>query len=147
MLSRSGSPTSQLDPPPGMAVTRPAEIVDSGAAARGLARGGLPPHLFRRVRDYVLAHLAEKVTNRALAEFVGLSTCYFTRAFKQSAGVAPHRFVLQSRIERVKHLLVQTNLPLSHIAIAAGFADQSHCARRFREFVGITPTRFRWLSR
>ena len=82
-----------------------------------------------------------------LAEFVGLSAWHFARAFKQTAGVPPHRFVLQSRVERVKHLLVETELPVAQIAVAAGFADQSHCARWFREIVGITPSRFRWLGR
>jgi len=56
----------------------------------------------------------------------------------------PHRFLLQRRVERVKHLLIETDLPLAEIAVAAGFADQSHCTRRFRELVGITPRRFRW---
>jgi transcriptional regulator GlxA family with amidase domain len=111
------------------------------------ARGGLPPRAFRRVREYVLAHLGEDISNRVLAQLAGFSAFYFARAFKQSAGLSPHRFVLQCRVERVKHLLVETDLPVAQIAIEAGFADQSHCSRYFRNFVGIPPNRFRWLSR
>lgn len=111
------------------------------------SRSGLPPRAFRRVREYILAHLEDDVSNRILAEFVGLSSWYFARAFKQTAGVSPHRFVLQNRVERVKHLLVETELPLAQIALAAGFGDQSHCTRWFRKLVGITPSRFRWLRR
>jgi AraC-like DNA-binding protein len=107
----------------------------------------LPPRAFRRVREYILEHLAEDISNRALAELVGLSACYFARVFKQSAGVSPHRFVLQSRVDRVMYLLAETELPLAQIAVVAGFADQSHCTRRFRQLVGITPSRFRWLRR
>ena len=111
------------------------------------ARGGLSPRAFRRVREYVLAHLAEKISNRVLAELAGLSPYYFARAFKQSAGVSPHRFVVRCRVERVTHLLIATDLPLAQIARAAGFGDQSHCSRWFHQLVGISPSRFRWLRR
>jgi transcriptional regulator GlxA family with amidase domain len=146
MLSRVGNPTNQLKPPPGTIVAGSGDVADSGHVYVPTHRG-LPPRAFRRVREYVIAHLAENISNRVLAELVGLSACYFVRAFKASAGLSPHRFVLQGRIERVKHLLVETELPIAQIAITAGFADQSHCTRCFREFVGITPARFRWLSR
>jgi len=146
MLSSIGSQTSQLKPPPGMIVAGPVDVAGRGDG-QALAYGGLPPRAFQRVRDYILAHLEEEITNRDLAEFAGLSAFHFARVFKQSAGVSPHQFVLERRVERVKRLLAETDLPIAQIAVAAGFADQSHCARRFRELVGITPTRFRWLSR
>jgi len=145
MLAPVGSLTNQLTLP-GMIVAGSRDVAD-GDDTHVPARGGLPPRAFRRVREYILAHLAEDISNRMLAELAGLSAYYFARAFKQSAGVSPHRYVLQSRVERVKHLLVETELPVAQIALAAGFADQSHCSRRFRELVGITPTRFRWLTR
>ena len=146
MLSRVGDLTNQLGPPSDMIVAGSGDVADSGGAHVPM-RGGLRPSAFRRVREYILAHLAEDISIRVLAEFVGLSAWHFARAFKQTAGVPPHRFVLQSRVERVKHLLVETELPVAQIAVAAGFADQSHCARWFREIVGITPSRFRWLGR
>jgi transcriptional regulator GlxA family with amidase domain len=145
MLSRVGSLTNQLTPP-GMVVAGLGDGADCGDVHVPV-RGGLPPRALRRVREYIVTHLAEDISNRVLAQLVGLSDCYFSRAFKQSAGMPPHRFVLQSRVERVKHLLVETELPLAQIAITAGFTDQSHCTRRFRELVGITPSRFRWLRR
>jgi len=111
------------------------------------ARGGLPPRALRRVREYVLAHIEENITIQALASIVGLSRFHFTRAFKQSEGVTPHQFLLQCRVKRVQQLLTATELPLSQIALAAGFSDQSHCSRRFRELVGITPSRYRWSMR
>ena len=145
MLSRVGNLTNQSTPPPGIIVADPCDIADSGGHVP--ARGGLPPRACRRVREYILEHLAEDISNRVLAELVGLSACYFARAFKQSAGVSPHRFVLQSRVDRVKHLLAETELQLAQIAVATGFADQSHCTRRFHQLVGLTPSRFRWLRR
>jgi AraC family transcriptional regulator len=117
------------------------------ATVRAPARGGLAPRALRRVREYVLAHLEEDISNGVLANLAGLSSYHFTRVFKQSTGVSPQRFVRERRVERVKHLLVETDLSIAQIALAAGFADHSHCSRWFREIAGITPSRFRWLSR
>jgi transcriptional regulator GlxA family with amidase domain len=146
MLSRVSNLTSQLKPPPGMIVASSGDVADGGDV-HVPARGGLRPRAFRRVREYILAHLEENISNSVLAEFVGLSASYFVRAFKQSAGLSPHRFVLQSRVDRVKRLLIETELPLAQIALTAGFADQAHCTRWFRELVGIPPGRFRWSRR
>jgi transcriptional regulator GlxA family with amidase domain len=147
MLSRVDHLTDQFKLPPAAIVVAGSDGVADEADVRLLARGGLPPRAFRRVREYILAHLADDVSNIVLAGFVGLSPSHFSRAFKQSAGVSPHRFVLQHRIERVKQLLAETELPLAQIAVTAGFGDQSHCSRWFRELVGITPSRFRWMAR
>jgi transcriptional regulator GlxA family with amidase domain len=147
MLSRVSQLTNHSKPSLGMIVVAGSREVVNGADIQVPARGGLPPRAFRRVREYVLAHLTEKISNRVLAQSVGLSASHFSRAFKQSAGVSPHRFVLESRIERVKHLLSESELPLAQIAVNAGFGDQSHCSRWFRKLVGITPSRFRWLNR
>ena len=118
-----------------------------GAAEPGLHRGGLPPRALRRVREFIEAHLEQTISIQALAAMVGLSMCHFARAFKQSQGVTPHDYLVHCRVRRTQELLADTNLPLSEIAIAAGFADQSHCARRFRELVGLTPSRYRWSTR
>ena len=130
------------------ASTRRGHLVNGNITARPPA-GGLPPRaLPARVRASTYTeHLTEDVGNCVLAGMVGLSDSYFSRAFKRSAGVSPHRFVLQRRIELVKQLLVDTDLPLAHIAVKAGFGDQSHCSRWFHQLVGVTPSRFRWMSR
>lgn len=111
------------------------------------ARGGLPPGALRRVREYIALHLEENISIEILANIAELSTCHFARAFKQSEGVTPHRYLLQCRVRRVQELLANSKLPLAEIALAVGFADQSHCARRFREMVGTTPRRYRWSTR
>jgi len=110
-------------------------------------RGGLSPMIMRRVREYVDAHLDETISINALAGVAGLSPFHFARAFKQSEGVPPHNYVVLRRVKRTMELLAETDLPLSKIALAAGFSDQSHCARRFRENVGMCPRDYRWSTR
>src|SRR6516165_7954355 len=111
------------------------------AQAHPRIRGGMPPRALRRVREYIEAHLEETISIEALAGIGRLSKYHFARAFKQSEGLTPHDYLLQCRVRRAQELLANTDLPLSEIALASGFSDQSHCARRFRERVGITPGR------
>jgi AraC-like DNA-binding protein len=111
-----------------------------------LLRGGLPPATLRRVREFVDAHLAENIDTEALAATAGLSPFHFARAFKKSEGATPHRFVLQRRIAKAQELLSGSDNPISEIALAVGFADQSHFTRRFSELVGLSPGQFRKLQ-
>ena len=110
-------------------------------------RGGLPPRALRRVREYVEAHLEKNISLQMLASTAGLSMSHFARAFKQSQGVPPHEYLVRCRVRRVQELLATTDMPLSEIARASGFSDQSHCTRRFREQVGVTPSGYRWSMR
>ena len=116
-------------------------------ALRPRIRGGLPPRAIRRVREFVEEHLEENISIQALANIAGLSMYHFARAFKQSEGMTPHEYLIQRRVQRTKDLLAETDLSLSEIALASGFSDQSHCARRFREHVGVTPSSYRWSLR
>jgi transcriptional regulator GlxA family with amidase domain len=110
-------------------------------------RGGLPPQVLRRVREFIEANLERNISIKMLAAAAGLSTYHFARTVKQSLGMTPHDYVVQCRVRRVQRFLADTDLPLSEIALASGFSDQSHCARRFRERVGITPSHYRWSMR
>ena len=107
-------------------------------------RGGLPPRVLRRVKEHIDARIDERISVEALAGIANLSVCYFVRAFKQSVGLTPHDYLIRRRVERTMELLSATDLSLSEIALAAGFADQSHCARRFRQHVGMSPRAYRW---
>ena len=110
-------------------------------------RGGLPPGAMRRVREHVEVHLSESIDLAELAAIAGLSVYHFARAFKQSAGVTPHHYLVHRRIERAQEMLARSELPLSGIALATGFSDQSHLARHFRQMLGMTPGQFRWSQR
>jgi AraC-like DNA-binding protein len=111
------------------------------------SRGGLSPALAHRICEYVQSHLDEKISLEALASMAGLSAHHFARAFRQTVGMPPHGYLLQRRLERVEHLLRDTQLPLSQIALTVGFSDQSHLARHFRKLTGIAPSLARRLER
>ena len=107
------------------------------------ALGGLSTGAMRRVREYVDVHLNESINLTTLAAVAELSVHHFARQFKQTAGVTPHYYLTQKRLERAQKMLAQTDLSLSEIAYTAGFCDQSHLARHFRQMLGTTPRGFR----
>ena len=111
------------------------------------SRAGLQPALPHRICEYIDSHLEERIRLDGLAAMAGLSVHHFARAFAQSVGVPPHSYLLQQRTEKAQRLLRDTELPLSEIALAVGFFDQSHLARHFRRLAGMPPSAARWKER
>ena len=105
--------------------------------------GGLAPGAMRRVREHIEQHLCERIELKDLATLAGLSECHFSRAFKQSIGVPPHRYLMTRRITVAAGLVSRTDRALSEIALEVGFCDQSHFTRLFSAMVGETPRAFR----
>jgi len=108
-------------------------------------RGGLAPWQERRAKELLDAAIAGDISLSRLAIECGLSTRHFARAFQQSVGMPPHRYLLKRRVDRAKHLLRSTKQPLAEIAAMCGFADQSHFTRVFRASVGLAPGAWRRL--
>ena len=111
----------------------------AGPAPRERARGGLSPGARRRVLELIDAQLDARLSVDTLAREVGLSSAHFARAFKQTLGEAPHRFLLSRRLERARRLLEACGVQLSDVAARAGFADQAHFTRHFKRQFGVTP--------
>lgn len=105
--------------------------------------GGLAPWQERRVREFIDANLGGDPTLDELALACSLSKRHFTRAFRQSIGVAPHQWLQQRRVDRAKQLLAKPAIPLSTVALECGFADQSHFTKVFARVVGVTPRAWR----
>jgi AraC family transcriptional regulator len=112
-----------------------------------LRRGGLPPFVLQRVREYVAAHLASAIRLQRLAALAGLSPFHFSRAFKASTGLSPHAYVLHCRVAEAKRLLSHTTLAVADIAQRTGFSSPGQLSARFRAGTHTTPSAFRGLSR
>jgi AraC family transcriptional regulator len=108
-----------------------------------LERGGLPPRQARRVKELLNANLSGRILLTDLAAACDLSVRQFTRAFRESTGMAPHQWLVRRRVERAKDLLARTEQQLSTVASDCGFADQSHFTRVFSRAVGTTPAEWR----
>ena len=115
-------------------------LVRHTAKFKGLPLGRLEEQVLGRLRDYVVAHLDERIEAGALARIAGRSPFHFTRVFARSVGITPYRYVVHLRLQRALELMRDGRHGLAEIAAATGFADQSHLSRWVRRVHGVSPT-------
>jgi AraC family transcriptional regulator len=106
-------------------------------------RGGLSGWQQRQLARYIDEHLAEEISLLSLAHLAQLSPYHFSRAFKQSFGLPPHRYLTSRRIERAKILLAERKLSVTEIGLEVGFCETSSFTAAFRKLTGETPTDYR----
>ena len=106
------------------------------------ARGGLAAWQRRLVASHIEDHLSEQISLTALSRLVRLSPYHFSRAFKQSFGMPPHRYHTYQRIERAKVLLGGYALSVTDIGLSLGFNEASSFTTTFRKMTGLTPSRY-----
>lgn len=109
------------------------------------SKGGISQFKLRQALEYVERNLenGESISLEKIAASVGISYFHFSRAFKQSMGVSPNKYIATRRIERAKKLLAQTDDGIADIALQVGFSSQSHFTMMFQRLIGTTPKMFR----
>lgn len=93
------------------------------------------------------AHAAERVGLEDVAREAGASPFHFLRSFKRATGVTPYQYLLRLRLRRAARLLAEGAMPVTHVALEAGFQDLSNFVRTFRRAAGVSPARFSKLAR
>ncbi|MBD6618665.1 helix-turn-helix transcriptional regulator [Komarekiella sp. 'clone 1'] len=104
--------------------------------------GGLPKHKLKEAIAYINDNLDQNLSLAEIAAVVQMSPHYFASLFKQSTGIAPHQYVTKCRVERAKYLLTQ-ELSVIQVSQLVGFQSQSHFAKVFRKYIGVTPQIFK----
>jgi AraC-like DNA-binding protein len=89
-----------------------------------------------RVRDFVRAHLDQKLSLDALAARAGLSKYHFLRRYKQLTGLSPMQDVRRIRLEVAREVLLTSDLPLKAIAPRVGLANEYHLSRLLKKHLG-----------
>jgi AraC family transcriptional regulator len=115
----------------------------SGIGHEPTVYGGLAAWQQKRVAYYVEDHLAADISLATLAGVAQLSPYHFSRSFRQSFGMPPHRYHINQRIERAKRLLANFSLSITEIGQQLGFSESSAFAATFRNVAGRTPSDFR----
>jgi AraC family transcriptional regulator len=110
---------------------------------RAYIKGGLPNWRLKRALQMLDGNLSKPPALAELASHVGLHPSSFCRAFKQSIGVSPHRYLIEQRIDRAKKMMINQAMSLTQIALECGFKGSSQFSVAFRRITGITPRVYR----
>lgn len=104
---------------------------------------GFPGRRLQRVLDYIDENLSAELSLFELASIANLSPSQFKSVFKRLLGMPVHQYIIRQRVKCAVQLIAQDRLPLSDIAIQAGFSNQSHMSRLTRRLIGATPGQIR----
>ncbi|SJZ32367.1 AraC-type DNA-binding protein [Enhydrobacter aerosaccus] len=115
-----------------------------GMVKRG--KGSMASRAVRQAREFLLAEAPRTVASEELEVVTGLDRFSLARHFRAAFGTSPHRFQVGRRLARAQTMIAR-GIPLSEVAVATGFADQSHLTRHFSARFGLTPGRWAALTR
>lgn len=103
------------------------------------ARLGVQNARILSIIEMMEANLSEPLTLVEIAQYAGLSRRQIERLFRQHMGRSPARYYLEIRLDRARHLLLQSSLPVVEVAVACGFVSASHFSKCYRELYGKSP--------
>jgi AraC family transcriptional regulator len=105
------------------------------------------PRWLIQAEEILHENFNERLTLSDIAETVGVHPVYLAGAFRQHYHCSIGEYIRRLRIEFASHELSNTAAPLAHIALAAGFAHQSHFSHTFKRLTGLTPAQYRQATR
>lgn len=113
----------------------------SGRSPQPESRSGqkLSPGQLRILTEFIESHLDQALHLADLAAVAGVSVTRLKTLFRNSTGSPVHQYVIRRRVEYARALMATTAMPVSEVAVAAGFSHQSHMASTMRRLLGQTP--------
>ncbi len=115
------------------------------AARSGKTSERKAPRWLAQAKEFLRADISSPASLSALASMVGVHPVHLARVFRQFEHCTIGEYVRRLRIEYACRLMTTSDAPLVDIALAAGFADQTHFSRCFKRVTGMTPGQFRAL--
>jgi AraC-like DNA-binding protein len=106
-------------------------------------KGGLSNWRLKRAVNLLGADLAKTPSLAEIAAPLQLHPTSFCRAFKQSTGLSPHRYLHAQRVNRAKEMMKDQKRTLTEIALDCGFSGSSHFSVVFKKYSGVSPRVYR----
>jgi len=111
--------------------------------AQAAAADGNAPNAFAPLHGWIAENVAGDLRVEQLAEQAGMSPRNFARIYAAKMGLTPARMVEKIRVEAVRRILEETDVPIKRIAALCGFGQEERLRRAFARQVGTTPAEYR----
>jgi AraC-like DNA-binding protein len=108
-------------------------------ARRQQREAGLSMVQVERIRSFVREHPGQPLHLSDIAGYMGYTPYYLSRQFRRLTGEGLHDFLIRTRLEYARELLLHTTLSVHEVAQQAGFEDAEMLARHFRRRLGMSP--------
>jgi AraC-like DNA-binding protein len=102
-----------------------------------------PSDALARVKRYISEHLMDDIALADAAAAADLSANYVTQLLKKETGKTFVDFITASRLQKAQELLANTSMRITEISAAVGYTDDAYFARRFRQFLQVSPGEYR----
>lgn len=122
------------------------EILAEASRARDMSGRDFPRWL-ERAKDFLRDHFSESFALDDVAKIAGVHPVHLSRVFRKKHGCTVGEYLRRLRVEFACRQISTTDTPLGEIALAAGFADQSHFTKTFQAHFGLKPSEYRKLFR
>jgi AraC-like DNA-binding protein len=106
-------------------------------------KGGLPNWRLKRALELLETNQTKTPSLAEIAGPLRLHPTFFCRAFKQSTGLSPHRYLLEHRVNRAKEMMKDQKRTLTEIALNCGFSGSSQFSVVFKRITGVSPRGYR----
>jgi AraC-like DNA-binding protein len=97
----------------------------------------------RRAVGYIHFNYANPITIMELSKTLNINRSYLYRIFKEEIGLSPSEYLNNYRIDRARHLLIESDMPISQIAMSTGFSTFSSFYRLFRLKYNMSARQYR----
>jgi AraC-like DNA-binding protein/ligand-binding sensor protein len=97
----------------------------------------------RKAEGFIRENFTRKLSLEEIAGVSGLSAPYFSTIFREEMGENLSAYLNRLRVEKAAGLLTESKATLNEIAEACGFEDQSWFSKIFKNYMGVSPGRYR----
>ena len=118
-------------------------VIDYAEKMRKYLRSDTNSRHINICKEYIYAHIKERITIEDLADELGVSASYLSRLFKKETGMVISTYIREQKIEMAKNLLRYSEYSMIDIANRLAFSSQSHFTQQFKEVMGMTPKKYR----
>ncbi|MDR6552110.1 AraC family transcriptional regulator [Paenibacillus qinlingensis] len=119
------------------------DILYQLAASAETAHASASRACAEKAASYLRQHFRESVTAKQLGDELNFHPVYIARCMQKEYGCSPLTYLLKLRVGQAKLLLLQTELPIAHIAQEVGFEQAAYFAASFTKLEGMSPRSYR----